>query len=233
MGNRVGSGQHGRLGRGDLRSRSCEAGSRGAGRGFRLVRVLVCIAGSPARRGAVRSALRVGHRAHHRLSAQAKAHSKGLAFSTTVVLADGLAGVREELVRQIVAQTRALHQVVGGAAGDEGRFKATLVGNGAEAASDMAAAAHVFGAAPWGVGIGRPRGDDRQDGGDSRQGERGLRARWASRLRGLQGARQEARTRTEPVRGRRLPDRERARRDAGRIAWRARERRSRSGPTAR
>src|SRR5262249_25019359 len=148
--------------------------------------------------------------------------------------ADGLAGVREELVRQIVAQTRALHQVVGRAAGDEGRFKAALVGNGAEAASDMAAAAHVFGAAPWGVGIGH--GLEATTGKMAVTRAKGnvvLRARWASRLRGLQGARQEARTRTEPVRGRRLPDRERARRDAGRIAWRARERRSRSGPTAR
>jgi len=33
-----------------------------------------------------------------------------------------LSGVGEELVRQIVAQTQALHQIVGGAAGDEGRF---------------------------------------------------------------------------------------------------------------
>jgi hypothetical protein len=87
-------------------------------------------------------------------AAQGKAHTKGLAFSTTVVLADGLSGVGEELVRQILAQTQALHQIVGGAAGDEGRFKATLVGNGERAAPDVAAAAHVFGAAPWGVGIG-------------------------------------------------------------------------------
>ena len=87
-------------------------------------------------------------------TAQGKAHAKGLAFSTTVVLADGLSGVGEELVRQILAQTQALHQIVGGAAGDEGRFKATLVGDGERAAPDVAAAAHVFGAAPWGVGIG-------------------------------------------------------------------------------
>jgi len=38
-------------------------------------------------------------------SAQGKARAKGLAFSTTVVLADGLSGVGEELVRQMVAQT--------------------------------------------------------------------------------------------------------------------------------
>ena len=87
-------------------------------------------------------------------AAQGKAHSKGLPFSTTVVLADGLSGVGEELVRQIVAQTQALHQIVGGAAGDEGRFKATLVGDVERAATDVAAAAHLFGKAPWGVGIG-------------------------------------------------------------------------------
>ncbi|HYR20336.1 MAG TPA: FIST N-terminal domain-containing protein [Myxococcales bacterium] len=87
-------------------------------------------------------------------SAQGKARAKGLAFSTTVVLADGLSGVGEELVRQIVAQTQALHQIVGGAAGDEGRFKATLVGDAERAAPDVAAAMHVFSDAPWGVGIG-------------------------------------------------------------------------------
>src|SRR5207237_6892288 len=87
-------------------------------------------------------------------AAQGRAHSKGLAFSTTVVLSDGLSGVGEELVRQILAQTQALHQIVGGAAGDEGRCKATLVGDGERAATDVAAAAHLFGKAPWGVGIG-------------------------------------------------------------------------------
>src|SRR6266571_3765088 len=55
-----------------------------------------------------------------------------------------LSGVGEELV----------HQIVGGAAGDEGRFKATLVGDAERAAPDVAAAMHVFGDAPWGVGIG-------------------------------------------------------------------------------
>jgi hypothetical protein len=87
-------------------------------------------------------------------TAQAKSHTKGLAFSTTVVLADGLSGVGEELVRQMVAHTQALHQIVGGAAGDEGRFKATLVGDPERAATDVAAATHVFGGAAWGVGIG-------------------------------------------------------------------------------
>jgi len=86
--------------------------------------------------------------------AQSRAHGKGLAFSTTVVLSDGLSGVGEELVRQILAHTKALHQIVGGAAGDEGRFKATLVGDPERASSNAAAAMHVFGAAPWGVGIG-------------------------------------------------------------------------------
>jgi len=87
-------------------------------------------------------------------AAQAKSHGKGLAFSTTVVLADGLSGVGEELVRQMVAHTKALHQIVGGAAGDEGRFKETLVGDPERAGTDVSAAAHVFGAASWGVGIG-------------------------------------------------------------------------------
>jgi len=53
-----------------------------------------------------------------------------------------------------VESTQALHQVVGGAAGDEGKFQATHVGDPERAGSDMAAAVHVFSKHPWGVGIG-------------------------------------------------------------------------------
>ena len=44
-------------------------------------------------------------------------------------------------------------QIVGGAAGDEGKFKVTHVGAGESASSDAAAAMHVFGPTPWGVGV--------------------------------------------------------------------------------
>src|SRR5262249_13568060 len=50
--------------------------------------------------------------------------------------------------------TQALHQVVGGAAGDEGKFQATHVGEPERAGTDMAAAMHLFTRSPWGIGIG-------------------------------------------------------------------------------
>jgi len=58
-------------------------------------------------------------------------------------------------VESIVESTQALHQVVGGAAGDEGKFQATHVGEPERrSGSDMAAAVHIFGRTPFGVGIG-------------------------------------------------------------------------------
>jgi hypothetical protein len=42
---------------------------------------------------------------------------------------------------------------VGGAAGDDGEFKATVVGAGGEVGTNGAAALHLFGSMPWGVGI--------------------------------------------------------------------------------
>jgi hypothetical protein len=82
------------------------------------------------------------------------ARQKGYVCSTTLTLVDGLSGAGERFVESIVEHTQALHQVVGGAAGDEGKFEATHVGEPERAASDMAAAIHVFTKSPWGVGIG-------------------------------------------------------------------------------
>jgi hypothetical protein len=82
------------------------------------------------------------------------ARQKGHVCSTTVTLVDGLSGAGERFVESIVENTQALHQVVGGAAGDEGKFQATHVGDPERAGSDMAAAIHVFSRSPWGVGIG-------------------------------------------------------------------------------
>jgi methyl-accepting chemotaxis protein len=81
------------------------------------------------------------------------AAQQGRPASTTVVLADGLNGVGEELVNQILSATRPLQQVVGGAAGDDGAFKATTVGAGAESHTDGAAVLHAFSPRPWGVGV--------------------------------------------------------------------------------
>ena len=82
------------------------------------------------------------------------ARQKGYVCSTTLTLVDGLSGAGERFVESIVENTQALHQVVGGAAGDEGKFQATHVGEPERAGTDMAAAIHVFTKNPWGVGIG-------------------------------------------------------------------------------
>jgi len=74
--------------------------------------------------------------------------------STTVLLTDGLAGTGEALVEAVRAKTDVFQQIVGGAAGDAGKFEATLVGAGDEASTGAAAALHCFGARPWGVGVG-------------------------------------------------------------------------------
>ncbi len=74
---------------------------------------------------------------------------------TTVLLTDGLGGAGERLVSELYGlRVQAGTQIVGGAAGDEGKFSATLVGAGKEVGSDAAAALHVFSPSPWGIGIG-------------------------------------------------------------------------------
>lgn len=80
------------------------------------------------------------------------ATAHGLSASTTVLLIDGLAPTGERVVQGVLKSTRAFQQIVGGAAGDEGAFKATSVGTSARARSDAAAAIHVFGKRRWGVG---------------------------------------------------------------------------------
>jgi hypothetical protein len=73
---------------------------------------------------------------------------------TTVLLTDGLSGTGERLVHDLYeARVQSGTQIVGGAAGDEGRFAATPVGAKGEAQTNAAAALHVFGASPWGVGV--------------------------------------------------------------------------------
>jgi methyl-accepting chemotaxis protein len=73
---------------------------------------------------------------------------------TTVLLTDGLAATGERLVDALYeGRPQSGARLVGGAAGDEGAFRATRVGTGRNATSDAAAALHVFGLTPWGVGI--------------------------------------------------------------------------------
>lgn len=82
-----------------------------------------------------------------------EAGSKGLGLSTTVLLVDGLAGTGEKVVKEVMHGTRMFQQVVGGAAGDDGAFKATQVGARGNAGSNAAAAVHVFDRVNWGIGV--------------------------------------------------------------------------------
>jgi len=82
-----------------------------------------------------------------------QAASQGFSASSTMLLVDGLNGAGEDLVGELLGATRRFQQVVGGAAGDDGAFKATHVGHAGNAASDAAVALHVFSKQPWGVGV--------------------------------------------------------------------------------
>lgn len=84
---------------------------------------------------------------------QARAAKQGAGLSTSVLLVDGLAGTGEKLVREVLNKTRLFQQVVGGAAGDDGQFKATQVGARPFVGVDGAVVLHVFGRKAWGVGV--------------------------------------------------------------------------------
>ncbi len=96
----------------------------------------------------------VGLKLSNGLTYQRKmAGMRDLKHLTTVLLTDGLSGSGEKLVTDLYDRARGGAQIVGGAAGDEGKFKTTYVGAGENAASDAVAALHVFSASPWGVGV--------------------------------------------------------------------------------
>jgi hypothetical protein len=82
-----------------------------------------------------------------------RAGAAGQAMSTSVILVDGLNGAGEALVNEVLDATRTFQQVVGGAAGDDGAFKATQVGARGQVAADGAAVLHAFSRKPWGVGV--------------------------------------------------------------------------------
>lgn len=87
-------------------------------------------------------------------AAEMEARHRGLATSMSIILLDGLTGAGERFVAEMLKRTRPFQPMVGGAAGDEGRFRRTLVGSERSAASDAAAVAHVFAQTPWGIGVG-------------------------------------------------------------------------------
>jgi hypothetical protein len=73
---------------------------------------------------------------------------------TTVLLTDGLAGTGERVVSELYgSRIQSGTQIVGGAAGDDGKFTATLVGATGKASVDAAVALHVFSAGRWGIGV--------------------------------------------------------------------------------
>jgi methyl-accepting chemotaxis protein len=84
--------------------------------------------------------------------AAARANTAGFPHSTTVTLVDGLVGMGEKLVKQIMLGTRPFQQVVGGAAGDEAA-RETRVADLESCGTSCAAVMHVFGARRWGVGV--------------------------------------------------------------------------------
>ncbi|HZU85422.1 MAG TPA: FIST N-terminal domain-containing protein [Polyangiaceae bacterium] len=85
--------------------------------------------------------------------AKKPARLAGRRHLTTVLLTDGLAGTGEQLVHEMFESSQSSSQIVGGAAGDDGRFLRTMVGAGRECSEDAAAALHVFDSKPWGVGV--------------------------------------------------------------------------------
>lgn len=97
--------------------------------------------------------------AAHRLSLDLLQAKRDAAASdrrhlTTVLLTDGLSGGGEQLVSDLYdRRVQSGTQIVGGAAGDEGRFAATLVGATGQTDTNAAAALHVFSKTPWGLGV--------------------------------------------------------------------------------
>ncbi len=81
------------------------------------------------------------------------ARARGLGVSNSVLLVDALSGAGELLVDGLHQSMGALHEIVGGAAGDEGKFVGTLVGSAGTASTDSAALLHVYGRNRWGVGV--------------------------------------------------------------------------------
>jgi len=81
------------------------------------------------------------------------AGARGWSASTSMMLVDGLNGAGEELVGRVLEASRSTQRVVGGAAGDDGAFKATHVGAGGESFTDAATAVHAFSPRAWGVGV--------------------------------------------------------------------------------
>jgi methyl-accepting chemotaxis protein len=77
----------------------------------------------------------------------------GFEFGYTLVLTDGMSIEGEALVTFLQTRTHIQHFLFGGASGDEGKFKKTLVGDDEIANPDVAAVIHIFSKKPFGIGV--------------------------------------------------------------------------------
>ncbi|MEM6956442.1 MAG: FIST N-terminal domain-containing protein [Myxococcota bacterium] len=87
-------------------------------------------------------------------STRLEARREGRSNSLTVAMTDGLSTSGEHVVAALRRHTKAHHPLVGGAAGDFGRFEATRVALNQESTKTGAAALHLFDKHPWGIGLG-------------------------------------------------------------------------------
>ena len=82
--------------------------------------------------------------------------ARGFGRTHSVLLVDGLGGSGEPLLRAMQEASDPWHHIVGGAAGDDGMFKATHVGTSRDGAhNDAAVVLNFVGRNPWGIGIGQ------------------------------------------------------------------------------
>lgn len=113
------------------------------------------LVGGATGRGARADPLAVSHElASGWAGLSARAATRGLGATTSVMLVDGLAGSGDRVVKDYQSATRVFQQIVGGAAGDEGRFKSTGVVGPGGVTADGAAVAQVFSRHPFGAGAG-------------------------------------------------------------------------------
>lgn len=88
-------------------------------------------------------------------TAQERGAKQGFGRTNSVLLVDGLGGQGEPLLRAMRDATEPWHHIVGGAAGDNGEFKATPVATNRDGAhTDAAAVLHFVSRNPWGIGVG-------------------------------------------------------------------------------
>lgn len=81
------------------------------------------------------------------------ARGRGLHASSTVLLTDGLSGGAQTLLRQLQNAGGSLHEIVGGAAGDESALRRTAVGSDRRILEAGGMALHLFTHEPWAIAV--------------------------------------------------------------------------------